>query len=91
MRFRDELLDGHASDHVDLVFSNVGIGGGRSVISDSRQERGRTFAVDWRGLLLRPRVLALRREVPYCPWATLARTRTCGDSVETRLRRKPWS
>src|ERR1039457_571700 len=25
-----ELLDGHASDHVDLVFSNAGIGGGES-------------------------------------------------------------
>ncbi len=30
LRFRDELLDEHASDHVDLVFSNAGIGGGGS-------------------------------------------------------------
>ena len=30
LRFRDELLDGHASDHVDLVFSNAGIGGGEA-------------------------------------------------------------
>src|SRR5580698_9591734 len=28
LRFRDELLAGHASDHVDLVFANAGIGGG---------------------------------------------------------------
>ena len=28
LRFRDELLAEHASDHVDLVFSNAGIGGG---------------------------------------------------------------
>src|SRR5258708_9082274 len=49
LRFRDELLDGHASDHVDLVFSNAGIGGGGSFISDSRQDLGRTFALDWWG------------------------------------------
>src|ERR1700678_2471425 len=29
-RFRDELLDAHASDHVDLVFSNAGLGGAGS-------------------------------------------------------------
>jgi NAD(P)-dependent dehydrogenase (short-subunit alcohol dehydrogenase family) len=49
LRFRDELLAGHASDHVDLVFSNAGIGGG-SFISDSRQEWERTFAIDWQGV-----------------------------------------
>jgi NAD(P)-dependent dehydrogenase (short-subunit alcohol dehydrogenase family) len=31
--FRDELLAGRASDHVDLVFANAGIGGGSSFIS----------------------------------------------------------
>ena len=50
LRFRDELLEEHASDHVDLVFSNAGIGGGGSFISDSRQEWERTFAVDWWGV-----------------------------------------
>jgi NAD(P)-dependent dehydrogenase (short-subunit alcohol dehydrogenase family) len=42
LRFRDELLDGHASDHVDLVFSNVGISGGGSFVKDSREEWERT-------------------------------------------------
>jgi NAD(P)-dependent dehydrogenase (short-subunit alcohol dehydrogenase family) len=28
LRFRDELLDQHGADHVDLVFSNAGIVGG---------------------------------------------------------------
>src|SRR5580704_6995387 len=37
LRFRDELLDGHASDHVDLVFSNAGMGGGGSFVSDRRE------------------------------------------------------
>ena len=50
LRFRDELLDGHATDHVDLVFSNAGIGGGSSFVSDSRQEWERTFAIDWWGV-----------------------------------------
>src|SRR5467141_2003594 len=36
LRFRDELLEQHASHHVDLVFSNAGIGGGESFISGPR-------------------------------------------------------
>jgi NAD(P)-dependent dehydrogenase (short-subunit alcohol dehydrogenase family) len=50
LRFRDELLEQHASDHVDLVFNNAGIGGGASFVSDSRQEWERTFAIDWWGV-----------------------------------------
>jgi NAD(P)-dependent dehydrogenase (short-subunit alcohol dehydrogenase family) len=50
LRFRDELLQQHASDHVDLVFSNAGIGGGGSFVKDSRAEWERTFAVDWQGV-----------------------------------------
>jgi NAD(P)-dependent dehydrogenase (short-subunit alcohol dehydrogenase family) len=50
LRFRDELLEQHASDHVDLVFSNAGVGGGGSFIRDSREEWERTFAIDWQGV-----------------------------------------
>ena len=49
LRFRDELLAEHATDHVDLVFSNAGIGGGESFIGGSRQVWERVFAVDWCG------------------------------------------
>ncbi|MFZ1994961.1 MAG: SDR family NAD(P)-dependent oxidoreductase [Solirubrobacteraceae bacterium] len=49
-RFRDELLQRHAADHVDLVFSNAGIGGGSSFVTGSREEWERTFAVDWWGV-----------------------------------------
>ena len=52
LRFRDELLDEHASDHVDLVFSNAGIGGGESFISGSREEWERTTR--WCARSLRP-------------------------------------
>jgi NAD(P)-dependent dehydrogenase (short-subunit alcohol dehydrogenase family) len=49
-RFRDELLHQHAADHVDLVFSNAGTGGGASFVTDRRGEWERTFAVDWWGV-----------------------------------------
>ena len=50
LRFRDELLEAHAAGHVDLVFSNAGIGGGGSFISEPREVWERTFAVDWWGV-----------------------------------------
>jgi NAD(P)-dependent dehydrogenase (short-subunit alcohol dehydrogenase family) len=50
LRFRDELLTEHASDHVDLVFSNAGVGGGGSFVSGPRDEWERTFAIDWWGV-----------------------------------------
>jgi NAD(P)-dependent dehydrogenase (short-subunit alcohol dehydrogenase family) len=49
LRFRDEVLDVHASDHVELVFNNAGIGGGESFIAGRREEWERTFAIDWLG------------------------------------------
>jgi NAD(P)-dependent dehydrogenase (short-subunit alcohol dehydrogenase family) len=48
--FRDRLLERHATHHVDLVFSNAGIGGGASFVTGSREEWERTFAVDWWGV-----------------------------------------
>jgi NAD(P)-dependent dehydrogenase (short-subunit alcohol dehydrogenase family) len=56
LRFRDELLEQHASDHVDLVFSNAGIGGGESFITSPREVWERTFAVDWQGVYYCARV-----------------------------------
>ena len=50
LRLRDELLDQHASDHVNLVFSNAGVAGGASFVKDSRQEWERTFAINWQGV-----------------------------------------
>ena len=50
LRFRDEVLEQHDRDHVNLVFSNAGIGGGGSFVNDSREEWERTFGTDWWGV-----------------------------------------
>ena len=68
LRFRDELLEEHASDHVDLVFSNAGMGGGESFVSSPRKVWERTFAVDWWG-------------VYYCARAFLPLLIASGDGV----------
>jgi NAD(P)-dependent dehydrogenase (short-subunit alcohol dehydrogenase family) len=49
-RFRDEVLAAHGADHVDLVFSNAGLGGGGSFINDPREMWERVFAVDFWGV-----------------------------------------
>jgi NAD(P)-dependent dehydrogenase (short-subunit alcohol dehydrogenase family) len=50
MAFRDHVVAQHATDHVDLVFNNAGIGGGGSMIHDDRDEWDRTFGVCWGGV-----------------------------------------
>jgi NAD(P)-dependent dehydrogenase (short-subunit alcohol dehydrogenase family) len=50
LRFRDEALAAHAAGHVDLVFSNAGIGGGGSFIADPREQWESVFAVDFWGV-----------------------------------------
>jgi NAD(P)-dependent dehydrogenase (short-subunit alcohol dehydrogenase family) len=50
LRFRDELLAQHASEHVDLFFSNAGVGGGGSFVNDSREDWERTFRTNWQGV-----------------------------------------
>jgi NAD(P)-dependent dehydrogenase (short-subunit alcohol dehydrogenase family) len=68
LRFRDDLLSEHAREHVDVVFSNAGIGGGGSFVNDSREDWERTFAVDWWG-------------VYYCARAFLPLLIASGDGV----------
>jgi NAD(P)-dependent dehydrogenase (short-subunit alcohol dehydrogenase family) len=68
LRFRDEVLQQHSASHVDLVFSNAGIGGGGSFVRDSREAWERTFAVDWWG-------------VYYCARAFLPLLIASGDGV----------
>jgi len=68
LRFRDDLLAEHASDHVDAVFNNAGIGGGGSFVADRRADWERTFAIDWWG-------------VYYCTRAFLPLLIASGDGV----------
>jgi NAD(P)-dependent dehydrogenase (short-subunit alcohol dehydrogenase family) len=68
LRFRKKLLAEHASDHVDLVFSNAGTGGGASFVRSPRKEWERTFAIDWWG-------------VYYCARAFLPLLIASGDGV----------
>ena len=49
-RFRDEVMDRHGTDHVNLVFNNAGIGGGDSFVTKPQEEWDRTFAVCWGGV-----------------------------------------
>ena len=50
LRFRDEVLAEHGTDHVHLVFNNAGIGGNGSMLVDDRDEWERTFNVCWYGV-----------------------------------------
>jgi NAD(P)-dependent dehydrogenase (short-subunit alcohol dehydrogenase family) len=68
LRFRDEVLAQHARDHVHLVFSNAGIGGGESFVLSRREDWERTFATDWWG-------------VYYCARAFLPLLIASGDGV----------
>ncbi len=50
LKFRDEVMAQHDTDHVNLVFNNAGIAGGGSFITGDRAEWEKTFAVDWGGV-----------------------------------------
>lgn len=50
LAFRDHVLEAHATDHVNLVFNNAGIGGGGSFVEGERRDWDRTFAVCWGGV-----------------------------------------
>lgn len=52
LAFRDSVLKEHATDCVNLVFNNAGIGGAGSFICDDRDEWEKTFAVCWEGVYL---------------------------------------
>src|ERR1700728_605660 len=50
LRFRDQALAAHQTDHVDLVFANAAIGGGGSFLNEPREQWERVFAVNWWGV-----------------------------------------
>ena len=50
LRFHDQALIAHQTDHVDLVFANAAIGGGGSFVNDPSEQWERVFAVNWWGV-----------------------------------------
>ncbi len=52
LAFRDAVVAELATDHINLLFNNAGIGGGGSMVVDDRAEWERTFGIDWGGVYL---------------------------------------
>lgn len=50
LRFRDEVVEQHETDHVNLVFNNAGISGGGSLFEGTREGWDRTFDICWGGV-----------------------------------------
>ena len=50
LAFRDAVASEHATDHIELLFNNAGIGGGGSFVKDERADWDRTFGVCWFGV-----------------------------------------
>jgi NAD(P)-dependent dehydrogenase (short-subunit alcohol dehydrogenase family) len=50
--FREELKAQHDTDRIHLLFNNAGIGGGGSMVTDSRAAWEKTFNVCWGGVYL---------------------------------------
>lgn len=48
--FRDAVAAAHATERVDLLFNNAGIGGGGSFVLDDRADWDKTFEVCWGGV-----------------------------------------
>jgi NAD(P)-dependent dehydrogenase (short-subunit alcohol dehydrogenase family) len=48
--FRDAVAAEHATQHVNLLFNNAGIGGGDSFVEGDRTDWDRTFGVCWSGV-----------------------------------------
>jgi hypothetical protein len=50
LAFRDAVKAEHATDRINLLFNNAGIGGGGSLFTDDRTDWERTFGICWFGV-----------------------------------------
>jgi NAD(P)-dependent dehydrogenase (short-subunit alcohol dehydrogenase family) len=50
VRFRDAVAEQQHTDKIHLLFNNAGVGGGGSMIADSREQWERTFNICWGGV-----------------------------------------
>jgi NAD(P)-dependent dehydrogenase (short-subunit alcohol dehydrogenase family) len=48
--FRDSVKARHATEYINLLFNNAGIGGGGSMLTDARADWEKTFGVCWFGV-----------------------------------------
>ncbi len=48
--FKDEVIQQHDTNHINLLFNNAGIAGGQSFVLASREEWERTFNICWFGV-----------------------------------------
>ena len=55
LRFRDEVAEQQGTDKIHLLFNNAGIGGGGSMLTDTREQWEKTFNVCWGGVYLTTR------------------------------------
>jgi NAD(P)-dependent dehydrogenase (short-subunit alcohol dehydrogenase family) len=51
-RFRDEMAEQQATEKIHLLFNNAGIGGGGSLITNTREQWEKTFNICWGGVYL---------------------------------------
>ena len=54
-RFQGEVAEQQQTDRLHLLFNNAGIGGGGSLVTDSREAWERTFNICWGGVYLNTR------------------------------------
>jgi NAD(P)-dependent dehydrogenase (short-subunit alcohol dehydrogenase family) len=50
LAFRDAVLAGHETNHVELLFNNAGVGGGGSFVAGDRADWDRVLGVNWGGV-----------------------------------------
>jgi NAD(P)-dependent dehydrogenase (short-subunit alcohol dehydrogenase family) len=55
LRFRDEVAEQQSTGEIHLLFNNAGIGGGGSMLTDTREQWDKTFTVCWGGVYLTTR------------------------------------
>jgi NAD(P)-dependent dehydrogenase (short-subunit alcohol dehydrogenase family) len=55
LRFRDEVAKQQSTDKIHLLFNNAGIGGGGSMLTNTREQWDKIFNVCWGGVYLTTR------------------------------------
>ncbi len=55
LRFRDAVAEQQATDRIQLLFNNAGMGGGGRMIANDRAEWEKTFNICWGGVYLNTR------------------------------------